>query len=289
MAEAVRLPVRECVGEALRFAVDNIRFVTIAAAAGAGALVLLTGLALLVPATGIVTSVAATFARAFAYAALLAAALYGVGAVRTRLAGDGLRVWASMAIVTFFLFIVFFVLMIPGMIVLFSGPLAPYVGDLQAAGQDQARVVEIMTRFAQEQPLAVLLFALFYAVIWLLLTSRLYLAAPASVDQNRVLTFETWKWTKGAMLQITWARLMLLGPAYVLVSALDYIVGRLAGIDAFDPGAGAGAATSNPALFLGYVFATTFITLLVYSSLEAGLSSALYKVLKQAAPQPARQ
>ena len=41
MAEAVRLPVRECVGEALRFAVDNIRFVAIAAAAGAGALMLL--------------------------------------------------------------------------------------------------------------------------------------------------------------------------------------------------------------------------------------------------------
>lgn len=284
MAEAVRLPVRECVGEALRFAVDNIRFVAIAAAAGAGALMLLTGLALLVSATGIVTSVAATFARAFVYAGLIAAALYGASAVRARLAGDGWRVWASMAIVTFFLFIVFFVLMIPGMIVLFSGPLAPYVGDLQAAGQDQGRVVEIMTRFAQEQPLAVLSFALFYAVVWLLLTSRLYLAAPASVDQNRVLTFETWKWTKGAMLQITWARLMLLGPAYVLVSALDYIVGRLAGIDAFDPAAGAGVASSNPALFVVYVFATTLITLLVYSSLEAGLSSALYRQLKQAAP-----
>ncbi len=284
MAEAVRLPVPECVGEALRFAVDNIRFVAIMAGAGAGALVLLTGLALLVPPTVIVTSVAATFARAFVYAALIAAALYGAGAVRARLAGDGWRVWASMAIVAFFLFIVFFVLMIPGMIVLFSGPLAPYVGDLEAAGQDQTRVVEIMTRFAQEQPLAVLLFALFYAVIWLLLTSRLYLAAPASVDQQRVLTFETWKWTKGAMLQVTWARLMLLGPAYVLVSALDYIVGRLAGIDAFNPGAGAGVAIGNPALFLGYVFATTFITLLVYSSLEAGLSSALYRQLKQAAP-----
>ncbi len=286
MAEAVRIAVRDCVGEALRFSVDNLRFIALVSAAGAGALVLLAGLALLAAPAGFVTNIVATFVRAMAYAALVGAALYGAGAVRARLASDGWRVWASMAVIAFFLFIVFFVLLIPGMIVLFAGPLGPYVGDLQAAGQDQARVIEIMTRFVQEQPLAVLLFVLFYTAVWLLLTSRLYLAAPASVDQNRVLTFETWKWTKGAMLQVTWARLMVLGPAYVLVSALDYIVGRLLGVNAFDP-AVAEQLASNAPLLLIYVFATTFITLLVYTSLEAGLSSALYRVLKQPAPQSA--
>ena len=87
------------------------------------------------------------------------------------------NVFAAMAVVGFFLFIVFFVLTIPALIILFAGPLAPYVDDLQEAGSSQAAVMEVMTRFAQENPGALLMVTLFYAGVWLLLSSRLYLAA----------------------------------------------------------------------------------------------------------------
>jgi hypothetical protein len=129
---------------------------------------------------------------------------------------------------------------------------------------------------------AVLLFALFYTAIWLLLTARLYLAAPASVDAGRVLTFETWRWTRGAVAPIMWARIMLLAPAYVFVSALDALIASLFGISAFDPAAVASMAQGNPLAFLAYVFATSFITIALYAALEAGLSTALYRVLNQA-------
>lgn len=283
MTEA-KIPVRDCVGAALRFAVENARAVALASAAAAAALTVLTGLALFATPLGLLTGLASTYVRACLYGVFIAAVLYGAMGARGRIARDGARVWATMAIVGFFMFIVIFVAAIPGMIVLSTGPLAPYIEDLTNAGQDQDAVVAIMTQFAAEEPLAVLLFALFYAVVWLLLTSRLYLAAPASVDAGRVLTFETWRWTRGVVLQITWARLMLLAPAYVLVTALDYLTAQVFGVGVLDPASVANLAASSPAAFLAYAFAVSFITFVVYSSLEAGLSTSLYRVLRQGPP-----
>lgn len=282
MTDAVRVPVRECVGAAMRFVVDNARFVVVAAAVAAGLITLLAGAALAIAPLGLVTGPLSTVARAFFYAAMVGAALYGVAGARGRLVADGWRVWAAMALIGLFMFIVMFVLSIPGSLVLVAGPLGPYLDDLQSAGQDQAAVLDVMTRFAQEQPIAVLLFFLFYAAVWLLLTSRLYLAAPASVDHKRMLTFETWGWTKGNVLAITWARLMLLAPAYVLVSALDLLVARIAGIQLLDPLAAQALAQGNPGTFLVYAFVTSFITMAVYTPLEAGLSTAIYRGLKPA-------
>lgn len=285
MAEAGRVPIQESVGAALASVRANVRLVLMASGIGAVVLALVTGLALFIPQVGLLTAVASTFVRAFVYAAFVATALGFASNVPQRINADGWRVWASMAVVGFFMFIVMFVLLIPGMIAFFAGPMAPYMGDVERAGQDQAAVVAVMTRVVQEQPFAILSFVLFYAIVWLLFTSRLYLAAPASVDAGRILTFETWAWTKGSMLRIAAARLMLLGPAYVLVSALDFVAASLAGINAMDPAATAAVAQSNPVVFIAYVLVTTFITFAAYSSLEAGLSSYLYRGLKPAAAQ----
>ncbi|MGD9965619.1 MAG: hypothetical protein AB7T59_03800 [Hyphomonadaceae bacterium] len=282
MAGAVTVPVKECVGEALRFAADNIRSIAAVSAAGALVLTVLAGLTLLAGPLGLAAGLATTFVRAAIYAMFIAAMLFGVHAVRARAVSDAWQVWAAMALLGLFLFIVMFVVSIPGMIVLLAGPLAPYIGDLQSAGEDQGQILQVMLRFAQEEPLAVLLFTLFYAAVWLLLTSRLYLAAPASVEARRVLVFETWGWTRGAVLAVTWARLMLLGPAYVLVSALDYIVARLFGVNAFD--LGASLAQTNQIGFLGYVFVTSLIAFAIYASLEAGLSTSLFRTLRQQPP-----
>lgn len=289
MADAVKAPVQRSVGAALLFVRENWRFVAAVSAIGAAATTLITLASMTLPALGIFAALAQGVAQAFVYAAFTGAALYGAGAVRGRVAGDGWRVWGAMAIVFFFLFIVFTVISIPVLITLGAGPLARYAEDLQRAGEDQAAVLSVLTRFAEENPGVILAVTLFYLTLWLLLTSRLYLSAPASVDQGRILVFDTWRWTKGSTLRITGARLLLLAPANILVGALGYLVGRIVGVNTFDMAAMAEAAAANPAGVLCYSLIASFITFGLYSSLEAGLSSYLYQSLKPApaAAQPA--
>lgn len=287
MAEPGIISIRDAVGDALAGAREHLRFIGAVSVFGAAALALVAALALAAPAAGIVTGLAGTFVRAVVYAAFVGAALAGAAGVRQRLGGDSWRIWVAMAVIGFFMFIVMTVLSIPGLIVLFAGPAADYVGELQAAGADQGAVMQVMLRFAEQNPLAVILFVVFYLVVWLLLTSRLYLAAPASAGAGRILTFETWAWTKGAALKISAARVMLLGPAWVLVSALDALFGRLIGLDAFDPAAVVGAARAQPIQFLLYAFLSSVVSLAIYSSLEAWLSSTLYRRMRpSAAPLP---
>jgi len=127
---------------------------------------------------------------------------------------------------------------------------------------------------------------LFYGAVWMLLTSRLYLAAPASVDQRRVLSLETWAWTKGSVLRITAARLLLLAPANILVGAIGHLIGRALGMNTLDPASVAALAAANPAGYLVYILIAAFLSFALFSSLEAGLSSYLYRGLKPAGAAP---
>jgi len=282
-----QVSIRDCVGAALRFVRENLRFVAIVAGIGAVGAALIAAMASAVPQVGLLTSIGSTVLQAFVYAALTSAMLFGAAAVRPRLGGDGGRVWLAMAIIGVFMGIVIFVVSIPVVIALIAGPLAPYAAELQSAGSDQAAVMTIMLRFMQENPVAVLMVTLFFFVVWFLLTSRLYLAAPASVDQKRVMTFETWSWTKGNMLRIIGARLMLLLPAYVLVFALSYLIGYAFGLDTTNAAAIAAVAAANPVAFLVYAAASAFVTFVLYNALEAGLSAAIYRALKPVSPPPA--
>ncbi|MBL8545273.1 MAG: hypothetical protein JNL81_02350 [Hyphomonadaceae bacterium] len=285
------VPVRESVGAALRFVRENLRFVVTVAAIFAVVSTIISAVTLSVPQVGLLTMVANGILQAFSYAALVGAALYGVGPARGRWPQDGWKVWFSMVVVGFFMCIVVFVITIPASIALVAGPLGRYAADLQAANSDQAAVMAIMLRFVEENPAAVLVTVLFYFVVWLLLTSRLYLAAPASIDAKRTLTFETWNWTKGAMFQISSARLMLLIPAYVLMFALTALIGRVFGFNVLDPASMQTALNSNMFGVILFEFISSFVALVLYVSLEAGLSSYLYKGLKPvdapAAPAPA--
>lgn len=281
------VPIRESVGAALRFARAQARFIVIAAAAGAAAVTLISALALAAPNLGLVVVLASSLAQACVYAALMGAALHGSDAVRTRWPADGARVWAAMAVIGLFLGIVMFVASFIASIVMVAGPLGPYLGELEAAGGDNEAVMAIMLRFAEANPLALLLLTFFFGAIWMLLTSRLYLAAPASIDQQRIRTFETWSWTKGAMLRITAARLLLLAPANIFVGAIGHLIGRLVGFNTLDPAAMSAAATANPAGYLVFAFIQAFLTFALFASLEAGLSSYLYRGLKPPeTPQP---
>ena len=122
--------------------------------------------------------------QAFVYAALLGAALFGRGGGARALVSDGGRVWAAMAMIGLLLFVVMFVVIIVVSIVLAAARSRPMSKTCRAAGDDQAAVMAVMTRLCRSQPMAAADLMLFYGAIWLLLTSRLYLAAPASVDSS---------------------------------------------------------------------------------------------------------
>lgn len=283
-----RLSIRASVGEAFAAVRENLGFVVSLAALGTGLVVGLSALNAAVPALGLIGSLASTIVQAVLYAALLGAALYGARGIGGRIVGDGARVWVAMAIIGVLMTLVMFVITIPVIIALVVGPMAPYAADLQAAGSDQTAVMSVMMRFVEENPVALLVTALFYCAVWYLLTSKLYLAAPASVDRSRILTFETWNWTKGALFRIIGARLLLLLPAYVLVFAINYLVGMPLGIDPTDPQTMVALQAQNLPGFLLYVAVGGFVSLLVYTALEAALSTAMYRRL-QPAEQPASQ
>lgn len=274
-----KVPVLESVGAATRTFAQNWRFAAIAGAltaAGATALTLLTASA---PALALVFTVLTTLLQAYVYAALIGAALNGPGSVLSRLGADGGRIWAAMAIIGFLLTIVVILYTIFAAIVLaFGAPEA--VTELGAAGQDQAAVMAAFGAFAEEEWGLCLFLALAFIAVWMLLTSRLFVSAPATYDAQRILTFETWKWTKGNMLRITAARALLLFPTYAVLFAITWGISGAVGIDPMDPT----TAQNNMAVYAGVTFFSQFLGVAAYSALEAALSSYLYRGLR---PQPA--
>ena len=203
-----RVPVRESVGAALRFVRETWQPIAVVSAIGAVVLTILSVLSTTVPALSLPVTIATTFANAFVYAAFISACLAGAPGLAQRIGGDGMRVWGAMAVVGFFLLIVFVVLGIPGIIVFAVMVAGRYATELQAVQGDEAQMATLIQRIFTENPGILLGFLIFYGALWFALTSRLYLAAPASVDAKRILSFETWAWTKNNMLRILGARLL---------------------------------------------------------------------------------
>lgn len=281
MATEGKVPVRESAGQAVRFWRENWRFALIAAAIAS---VVATLVAAVLGQSFIATFVGLVIS-AVIYAALIGASLFGASAVQSRLPGDAWRNFASMAVIGFFLFIVVMVGLIPAAVVL-GATFAPYMAQMEAAGQDQAAVMRVISQFAQENPGVVLGVCLVYFAIWMALTSRLYLAGPASIDQGRVLAFDTWKWTKGNMLRIAGSRLLLLAPAMILIAAVQAIAARVLGIPTEDPVALQSMVAANPTMFLIYFFVSQFAMNALYVPLESGLAAYLYRGLKPESAAP---
>jgi hypothetical protein len=209
-------------------------------------------------------------------AAFIAAALYRVGDVRARLAGDTGRVAAAMAMVGFFIALIAFLAIYVAMTVL----IAPFAEEVKAAGQNQAQLMQIMNQAAEAQP-SVLSWAMLLAGAAIFaLTSRFYLAAPASVEEKRIVVFESWRWTRGNLLRIVAARLILLTFALLFVGALQSLIAMAMGVAAGDAMALAAYGQSNPAAFAIFFGVASFLHIAIYSSLEAGLSSYLYRGLR---------
>lgn len=285
MAEAGKVPVRESVGAALRLVRENASFIGSATLAGSAALGLITLLMGLAPVLGLPLVLANWGVNAFVYAAFIAAAWSGPAAARARLLPNGLRVWAAIVVVGFFIAIVMFVLLIAISVAL--GPfLLPFADQLRSVGEDRAAATALLLAMVEAAPTPFAIAALVFGAVWLMLTSRLYLAAPASLDLGRLATLQTWAWTKGNMVRICAARMMLLAPAYVLVSALSALVGAMMGADVATPTGFVNFARGNALGAALFVFASSFISLGLYSSLEAALSTYLYRGLKPADAAP---
>lgn len=269
-----KVPIFESAGQAVAYLRANWRFVS--AVAGIGALA--QGLSFLLLGPSVLWLVVLGLVGAATHAAFLGGSILGTAAVPTRIGADTARVAAAMSIIGFFMAIAAFMIMYVAMSVL----IAPYAEQAQAAREDSAQLMVIMNQAISAQPSVILWAAFVGIVILLALTSRLFLAAPASVDQNRVVVFQSWRWTKGNMLRIMAVRIVLLGPALILVGALQTLATAVLGAPGGDPTALAGFAQSNPALFAAFYAAASFIQIGIYGALEAGLAAYLYRGLKPA-------
>lgn len=279
---AGKVPILDSVGGAMRTWRKEIRLHAIVGLIGAAALTALSLLSVFVAGNQSIALLVMTFATvvgAYIYTAFLSVDLKGAQGLGVRLPGEGWRVWCALAVVSFFLFIIFVVALIPGVVLLFTA-LAPYEADLQSAGQNQAAVLAVIERFAAANAGLLLVMGLVYGAILLLLTSRLYLAAPATVGAGRILSVETWSWTKNNMLRIAATRLMLLTPASILVFAVQALIGGALGVNVLDPNSLQGAMAGNPAGYGAVVFCGHVVNFTLYRGLEAALSARLYQGLR---------
>jgi hypothetical protein len=261
------------VGHAVRFVRQEWRFVLavagIASAAHLLSILMLQG-----------ASVALfPFISAATHAALIGAVLFGAAAVPGRIFRDTFKLWMAMTLLIIILFIVLFALLMFGM----SALLAPYYDALVAAKEDQAANMAILTRAANEQPAAFVGLALLASIVLLYFTSRFYLVAPATLETGRVQLFSSWTQTKGHVLRIVLARLIVLTPAYVLFASIQALAGAALGLGLLMPWdfiEMQTAAQAQPGLYLALLIIEVFLQVAVYAALEAGVAVAIYRSLK---------
>lgn len=266
-APSGQVPILECVRAALRFGAANWRALALPVVSGALGLVLASaiGSALATRPGGVLLALLLQLlVTGVAYTAFLGVALKGETWRRSYAADIG-RLLSAMAIIIFFLFLLFLVALIPGAIAL-GATLTPYEQDIAAAQNDPEAMNALAARIFTENPAPTLMLFAIYTAAWLAVSSRLYLVAPATVAEERVRSFETWPWTKGAMLRIAAARMLLLWPPLIVLFLVQG-----AATQAVQGGA---AALALPALSI-----IALATMCIYA-LEAGLSAYLYRGLK---------
>lgn len=269
-----KVPILYCVGAALTAWRQSLRNLVpgaaLMAAAAAGLGLVMGGGALSQDPTGVIgLSLALLIPTALFYALAIRGAEgkgYGLNGPALR---DGLAVLSGVGVVSFFVALALIAVNVAANAILF----APFAEELAAAGENQAAVEAVAQRILQENPQGVILAFLLFAGAVLLLTSRLYLAAPASVAASRGRSFETWSWTKGNLFRIVAARLLLLVPAYVAA----VVIGSLIAGPVMALAGGGGASAVGFAIGLG-VF--TFFMALIYQALEAHLTVTLHAGLR---------
>lgn len=266
MSSPAPLSIKESVGDALRFVRAEWRLALVVGALGAAALA---ASALLGP----LALVALVVVLTLCHTALVSAALRGSAQVRANLGRDALRVGGALAIVG----LIVLILVIATAYIAMAVLIAPYAEQAKAAGEDQAAIEAVMrTAIAAQPHIAPWALAIGAAVIFYF-TTKLFAAAPASLDRGRISVFESWRMSRGQVLRIMGARILLLGPALILVGAVQSLIGIALGFSTSDPAALVAQSQANPALFLMFFTLVVFVQLAVFAALEAGLSAAIYR------------
>jgi len=264
-APAGKVPVLESARAGLTFVATDWRLLLRPMFGGAAGLFLSAAMLPNAPMFALIVFAAAMTA---AYAAFLRQALgVATGGFRAYL-GDVGRLLGSVAIVAFFAALLMLVAGMAGGVALMT-QLAPYEPQLAQAQGDLVATNTILTAAFEENPTPFIVLTALYVVVWYAVTSRLYLTAPATIADKRVRTFETWPWTKGALLRIAAARFVLLVPLNFLGMAFAQL------------GAPIAAAGGAAAPFIAFAFLMVLTLLLMaLFAVEAGLSAFLYRGLK---------
>jgi len=265
-----QLSIRDAVGGALRFVREDWQFVL----AVAGCAALAQGLVLALG-PSLIWMVALIVVLITAHTALASGALGLPRPFFDRLPGDSARVAAAMTMIGFFLGIIFLMLTFVAMSILIS----PYETQVKAAGENQAALQAIIQRAIEGRPEVITIIMAVGAAIVFGLTTRFYLAAPATIDRRRVTVFESWKMTRGNFLRIAGARLLLLTPAFIFASALQSLVSIALQTPVNDPVVMLQYASGNPLGFAGFYTLGLFLQIAIFSALEAALSARLYRAL----------
>lgn len=270
----MHVPIRDSVGAALRFARANSRLILIAATLAA----LGQGVLALFGATptwlfGVLVALLVS------HTAFVSVAL-GAPVTTQVLAPNSTRVGATLAMVGFFLALMFFVVTFFAM----TATVAPYQDQIQAAGEDEAAVRAILETAAANGGDIMRGSLIIFVVLLFALTTRFYVATPATIDRQRITVFESWRMTRGNFLRIAGARLLLLAPAFILVGALQTLAARVLGVPGTDALAVLTYSQANPVGFALFYTASVFLQVAIFSSLDSGLSASIYRIVKNANP-----
>ncbi len=278
-----KVPILMSAAAGVRFFADNWRLALVLALAGAGASTLLSVGVMTAPAATIVLQVVELFLAATLYSIFLARALGRKTISAGQAAREGVRVLGAMASIGFFLLIVCVVMALPA-IVIVSSAFTPFEDRVLALGEtpDNDAAAQLFADAFAVNPWPFLGVVLAYGLVWMLLTSRLYAAAPASVDRGTIHAFTTWAWTKGNMLRILGARLVLLAPAAVIVVAIQRFAGAGLGVNVFDLVEMSEFARAQVPKFVALQFVSEFAKYFGLVCLEAGLSASVYLTLQNA-------
>lgn len=272
-------PAREAIGAALRFVRGHWQTIAIAA----GAVAIAQAAAMLLTGPSLVWMTVLIIGFAAVYALYLNAAL-GAADARQGIAGHAGRLVLGMGMIGIFAFIVMLMVIFVAMYVL----IAPYSAEVAAAGENEAAVRAIMERALAAQPNVFVFSLTAGAVLLFVLTTRFYFAAPATIDRRRVTVFDSWRMTRGSFVRILTSRIVLLGPALILVGALQSLAAMLLGAPS-DPASLIAYGQANRVGFALFYASAIFLQLAIFSALEAGLSANLYRALRPAdAPPVAR-
>jgi hypothetical protein len=280
-----KVPIFESAQAGLTFARAHLTQLAVPAAIAAAAATAIQVLAAHTLPPGPASALAAQLGQALVLTIYYAAALRlafdrGPGPVGgLAFSADEARLFNAMSQIGFFLLIVFVVAAIPGIIIT-GAMFVPHQEALEAAQGDPAASMALVQKvMAQNVPTLVLL-GVVYGLAWLALTSRLFLAAPATISEGRSVAFESWSWTAGNLMRIAAARLLLLIPAFFLVAFVQALAPALLGVDTRDAGSVITLARQDAARFAVIAFWGAFLSCLIYAACEAGLSAYLYKGLR---------